>query len=523
MGGNPAPDWVRDDGVRVAEYWIVEEKPRTLELLSDGSTRFEDDETPRPKGAKVLKTRESAERVVTQYIISGSEILDTSEWAGRYIPIVPCYGKTLIIDGQRKIFSLIRFARDPQQLYNYMKTSMAEAVALAPKSPYIGYVGQFKTKAADWEVANRVPFAYLEVDPITVDGRPAPFPQRNQYEPPVQALSMGALGASDDVKATTGLFDPSLGVQKGDQSGKAIQALQSEGNTSNFHFVDNLTRSLLHGYRIVLDLLPKIYDAPRAQRIIKPDHDSEMVQINEVFADKQGNPKKHDLALGRYDVTVSVGASHETRRAETLDHLIDLAKADPVTLPQWSDLLVKQMDIGPVGDEIAKRLTPPQYRDQNDPQAQTQHLQQTLQQMGQQNQLLTQELHQAMQKIESKQIEMQTQLQAKQLEIDSRERIAEINAQVALIGTAQKINAQQAGTLLGAEMAAIKHRLDRVDAADSQMSAQSHEAGMQQDAQQHQAGMQQMAQTHQADQQQSAQDAAAEQQAAAQQATNPGE
>jgi hypothetical protein len=181
------------------------------------------------------------------------------------------------------------------------------------------------------------------------------------------------------------------------------------------------------------------------------------------------------------------------------------------------------MDIGPVGDEIAKRLTPPQYRDQNDPQAQTQHLQQTLQQMGQQNQLLTQELHQAMQKIESKQIEMQTQLQAKQLEIDSRERIAEINAQVALIGTAQKINAQQAGTLLGAEMAAIKHRLDRVDAADSQMSAQSHEAGMQQDAQQHQAGMQQMAQTHQADQQQSAQDAAAEQQAAAQQATNPGE
>lgn len=506
LGGNTAPDWIRDDGVRVAEYWTVSSKKRTLQLWSDGIARYrgakdedEDDsdagETkgPPPAGATVEQERVCEEKTVKQYIINGAEILERSEWPGKYIPIVPVYGKQLIVDGKRRLFSLIRFARDPQALYNYYKTAQAEAVGLAPKAPFIGYLGQFKTKAAQWANSNRVPYAYLEVDPVTVGGQPAPLPTRNTYEPPIQALSLGALQASDDIKATTGLFDPSLGAAKASMSGRAIDSQKAEGDNSNFHLVDNLTRSLWHGYRILMNLLPKVYDAERAVRIVKPDHESEMVLINQLFThDKTGKLTKHDLALGRYDVSVSVGPGYETRREETRDRLVDLAKADPESIPKWADLYIKELDLGPIGDQIAERLTPPEFRDKADPQA----MQATLQQMSQSHDQMVQQLHQLAQIIEQKKIEAESREKISAMQVWGQVRIAQIRLGSAEANADADREAQRLESVFDRAHEAALATMGAGQDAAAQQAAQEHAAELQQGGQQHAQEMQQGAHDH---------------------------
>src|SRR5206468_10552344 len=102
--------------------------------------------------------------------------------------------------------------------------------------------------------------AFLTYKPTSINGTPVPPPQRQAFEPAVQAISQAAMLAADDLKATTGIYDAALGAQSQDISGIAIQRRANQAQTSNFHFVDNLTRSLRHTGRILVDLIPHIYD-----------------------------------------------------------------------------------------------------------------------------------------------------------------------------------------------------------------------------------------------------------------------
>ncbi|HEV8500441.1 MAG TPA: portal protein [Casimicrobiaceae bacterium] len=336
--------------------------------------------------------REVEVRRVWRYDVNGHEILGKpKEWAGKYIPIVPVWGQEKYVEGERHLFSAIRFALDPQQLYNYYKTAEAEVIQMTPKNPFIGVLGQFKTMQLQWSEMNTVPRPFVEYDPVVVGGTPAPPPQRQQYEPATQALTLGAAAANEDIKATTGLFDASRGKENPSaDSGVAIGLLQQQGETSTWHFFDNFLRSMWHGYRILLDLIPKIYDAPRVVRIVRPDDAEELIHINRLFTGPDGKQTRYDLSQGDYAVAVGVQPSHATQRQQAAADLGQLARASPESLPLWSDLFVKQLDIGPIGDQIADRLTPAQFRTDTN----VQQLQQSAAALAAQNKQLVDQVNQ---------------------------------------------------------------------------------------------------------------------------------
>src|SRR5258708_7962177 len=174
---------------------------------------------------------------------------------------------------------------------------------------------------------NQRNMTYLEYNPVSAAGQAMPPPQRQQYEPPIQSMNLMLRNASDDLKSVTGVFDPSLGQQKSDQSGKAVQLLQKQSDVSNMHFVDNLSRSMRFTGRQIIDLIPKIYDAPRVQRIINPDQSVDHVVVHsgqDSAANGLGQTqdpaikKVYDLSVGDYDVTVSVGPSYQSKRQESV-------------------------------------------------------------------------------------------------------------------------------------------------------------------------------------------------------------
>ena len=353
--------WLEGERVMVAEHWRREAVTRTILALSDGQV-VEQGVYRKQKalfdalGVSVVgRPRTVASHKVTQRILTGAEVLETVEWAGRFIPIVPVYGEELHIDGRRRLRGLVRDAKDPQRMFNYWRTTSTELVALAPKTPFIGRKGAFETDSAKWATANVQTHAYIEYD-----GPEAPM--RQPFTGAPAGALQEALNASDDMKAIMGLYDASLGARSNETSGRAIMARQREGDVSTFHYIDNLNRALRHAGRILLDLIPKVYATPRVIRVLGADGQASAVSVNAptpAAADPTGELKAvekiYDLTVGRYDLTVLAGPSFTSRREEAANQMIELIRAYPAAAPVLGDLLAKNLD-WPDADEVAQRL-----------------------------------------------------------------------------------------------------------------------------------------------------------------------
>jgi hypothetical protein len=353
--------WLEGDRVMVAEHWRREAVQRSIVALSDGQV-VEVSAYQKQKamfdalGVSVVgRPRSVASHKVVQRILTGAEVLETVEWAGKFIPIVPVYGEELHVDGRRRLRSLVRDAKDPQRMFNYWRTTSTELVALAPKTPFIGRKGAFETDSAKWATANTQSHAYIEYD------GPEP-PMRQGFAGPPAGAMAEALSASDDMKAIMGLYDASLGARSNETSGRAILMRQREGDVSTFHYIDNLNRAMRHAGRVMLDLIPKVYATPRVVRILGADGQAKAVPVNQpaaVTPDATGQIKEiekiYDLTVGKYDLTVSSGPSFTSRREEAANQMIELIRAYPAAAPVIGDLLAKNLD-WPGADEVAQRL-----------------------------------------------------------------------------------------------------------------------------------------------------------------------
>lgn len=430
--------WCEGDQVMVAEYWKREEVKRKIVALSNGDVidlkQFEEnlDKYQAEEVTIIGRPRDVPSHKVTQYIMTGAEVLETVDWAGKYIPIIPVYGEELFVDGKRHISGIVRSSKDAQRMFNYWRTTSTELVALAPKAPFIGRKGAFDHDAAKWATANTETHAYIEYD-----GQEAP--QRQPFSGVPAGALQEALNASDDIKRITGIYDASLGAKSNETSGKAIMARQREGDVSTFHYIDNLSRAIRHAGRILIDLIPKVYSTERIIRVLGPSGEQERVPLKtKVTVSKKGDDGKmeqiervFDLSVGQYDLTVKVGPSFTSQREEAATQMIELIRAYPAAAPMIGDLLAKNLD-WPGADEIADRMKamlPPNLRGEGDaPNPEVEQAKAMMAQMGEALKKLQQELEAAKndnvatrQEAETKAEQAQNdfQVQLKKLEIDA--------------------------------------------------------------------------------------------------------
>lgn len=395
-----APNWIKEDQIQVAEYWRVEEEEREL-LEVEGPDKkplamFED-EIPEDMQFKELNRRTTKQRRIMQYITNGVEILEENEEPGKYIPIVWLTGKELYVSSdsgpKRMLMSLIRLARDPQMLVNYYRTCEAELVGMTPKTPWVGYTGQFHNPET-WQSANTTPVAFLEADAKTeaTGENILPPPQRTSYTPEIQPLEIGAESARRAVQAAMGLSALPVNAQKlNDKSGVALEQIDANEDRGSFHFIDNYEMALEYSGRIINNLIPFVYDGARELGIRKADDTHHTVKVNQPSQDEQGQPQTLDLTVGEHEVTIATGPSDESER-EKADEFVKMMipnleqlPLDPTAKAKLAALLVKASDIGPEGDEIIKILNPAQTEAQ-----QQQALQQAQQQAAQYQQMVAQ-------------------------------------------------------------------------------------------------------------------------------------
>jgi hypothetical protein len=212
--------------------------------------------------------------------MTGVEILDRRDLPGQFIPIVEVIGREAWIDGKRVLWGLVRPAKDALRMYNYWASMITEKLALAPKVPFIGAVGQFATGADRWKQANKKNFAYLEYDPIDVNGNALPRPERVGPTPIEAAMLKQMEVIEHDVQTALGIFKAGIGESESQQSGRAILALQRESDTGTYHFGANLGVSIRHVGRILVDIIPHYYDTKRIVRILGEDGEVKTAQLD---------------------------------------------------------------------------------------------------------------------------------------------------------------------------------------------------------------------------------------------------
>jgi hypothetical protein len=357
--GDSSAEWVMKEDIRIAEYFYTERKAAKLMQLSDGTAVYQDEmpseDILRMAGITVVSERDSIRKQVKWCKLTAMEILEERTWPGKYIPIVPVYGQQLVVDGKRKKYGLVRNAKDPQRMLNFWQTSITESVALAPKAKWLMAEGQDEGHELEWAAANIKSSPVLRYKQKDIEGQPAPAPARLQPEPPPAGILAASASINNDLQAVLGIFDPNQ-LPQGNMSGKAINGQQQQIDLTNFHYFDNLTRSIRYAGKILLDLIPKIYDHERVMRIIGYDNQPELVVLNQRTVDAAGVTKiLNDVTVGEYDVVMETGPSYNSKRQEAVANMMPLLSASPDLMKIAGDLVFRNMDF-PGADIIADRL-----------------------------------------------------------------------------------------------------------------------------------------------------------------------
>ena len=491
VGDSSLSQWLTENTIRIAEYFYYKHTPTKLNLYPGNQSFFDgspEDKQMKAMGVKPLKSRMVDVKKVIWMKTNGYEVLEEQEWAGKWIPVIRVIGNEFEVDGRIFVSGLVRNAKDAQRMYNYWVSQEAEMLALAPKAPFIGYGGQFEGYEMQWKTANTTNWPYLEVNPDVTDGMGATLPLPQRAPPPLAqtGLIQAKMGASDDIKATTGQYDSSLGATSNERSGKAILARERQGDVGTFHYGDNLTKAIRFGTRQLIDLIPKIYDTERIARIVGIDGEVSMVKINPTqpepvkkIVDEQGIviEKIYNPSVGYYDVVATTGPGYMTKRQEAMEAMAQILQGNPQLWSVAGDLFVKNMD-WPGAQELAERLAKtidPKLLSAGDEDPALAAAQQQIAAMGQE----MEQMHQMLQNV-GKSIEMQD-LERKNFEAQIKMYDAETKRAVAMAAamTPEQIQDIVMGTVHGmmttGDLVNVMQRDEAMDLQEEDMKEQQME------------------------------------------------
>jgi len=253
-------------------------------------------------------------------------------------------------------------------MYNYYSSAETEIVALQPKAPFMGTELNFSTNLNQWQDANIKNYPFMVYKPDPANG--SVMPQRIAPALKSDGILEGLKRAEEDMYRVTGIYPSGLGKQANETSGKAIAYRQREGDTGTFVYIDNFARAIKHTGRILIDMIPHVYDTKRTVRILGEDGQVDEAKLNQPHTQFMMNGLQgltpvqqieNDVTVGQYDVMTQVGPSYTTRREEAKEGMINLMQTSPGFAPLIMDLVAKAQD-WPMADTIAERahlLLPP--------------------------------------------------------------------------------------------------------------------------------------------------------------------
>ncbi len=468
--GNQAPGWFYVTGpenkrtkmCRVVDYWYKERETKTLVALEDGSYWWKDQA---PKDTKIEHEREVTKETIYWCQLDGKQVLEKSEWSGRYMPIVKVLGNELQPhDEDRRCEGVVRPAREGNQALNFMVSKQVEVIGLAPLTPLMVAEGQVEGYEEWYAQANTRTLPYLPYRTKDLEGNQVPPPFPAPRETPIQAVTASVQMFDEFIKDTTGVPSVTLGdTDPSLKTARGAKLLLDQARQGTSNYLDNLARSLRYEALIINDLLFPIYgNRPgRLAKIVNGQNEAQTILIGQPFTyqgegvlkrpvpAQPNSPDTKEYKLtpdAQFNAAVKVTRDFETRREQSTQQLGELMSANPDFMSVFGDIYFENADI-PGNKQLAERakvmLAPPVQQmlegkesgqKQLPPQVQMQ-----MQQMGQLNEQLTERVKQleqeqaaktqeSMADIEKAKIDGQFKIAIEQIKADTQLKIAQLRA-----------------------------------------------------------------------------------------------
>lgn len=362
-----------DKHVRILEYYRKTENKDTLHLMSDGSKLLESEakENGVPDGLMSLRSRDVSRQEVEWYLIASDQIIARNIFPSKYIPIVRIIGEENVVDGQYDRHGLIRPMIDSQRMYNVESSAAVEYVGGQTKTQWIGPVAAFESYTEVWSRANTETVPYLPYnDWDDVGNRQVDAPQRIEPPQAAPAYTTALAQAAGDMDMVSGQHEATFGQASQERSGAAINARVTMASNATAHYVYNLGIGLRYTGKIILDLIPKVYDTKRTLRILAQDGSQSTIEIDPdlktAHQDVLGSDDEHfspdqisailNPSVGEFDVVADVSSrSFATQRMETFQAIAGILQQNESLTPIIGKFLFKAADF-PLADEIANAL-----------------------------------------------------------------------------------------------------------------------------------------------------------------------
>ena len=290
--------------------------------------------------------------------MTGAEVLEESEYPADQIGIVPTYGYWGISDGQMVYCGIPRRAMNAQRSYNYHVSEQLAYMGSAPKSPWLVSSRAIRGLESIWDRASLESRAYLPYRDLDSEGA-INAPQRANVSTNLQNHMAGADQALRDIEASIGMYQANLGAQGNETSRVAIDGRKESGETSTSHFPLNLSACLGQVGRICVQMLPRLMDTKRRQRILGVDMTPGFVTID---PDQQQAVQETDDGLsinpsiGEYDVRIVVGTAYTTQRSQAQSALAEVMRTNPELTAAIAPIWANNLDI-PNAEKLAQVLT----------------------------------------------------------------------------------------------------------------------------------------------------------------------
>lgn len=384
--GSVGGDWIPKDEILVAEYFRkVPKMDRLISFVwekSDGGDglRYEIRESMIPPQIRskllagdLTRVRDTWDDQVEWYLIAGSKRIDETVWPGKYIPLIRVIGEESIIDGIYDCKGHTRNMEDAQRMYNYNSSAQVEFGALQTKVPWIAPIEGIEDYRTVWETANLINHAFLPYKSYNEQfpEKTIPAPQRPEPPSPSPVYQMGMETAFNQMMMSSGQWQNQMGMMGNERTGEAIQQRVKQGDTATFHFQDNFADSLRYTGKILIDLIPKVYNTRRVKRILNDEGvefdlivDPNYAQAFAQEQNQQGEVIRRifNPSVGVYDVAADVGPASGTRRQENVEAFTLILTQNPALTGIIGDLLLKNMEFEDAREAARRlrRMVPPQ-------------------------------------------------------------------------------------------------------------------------------------------------------------------
>lgn len=312
---------------------------------------------------EIVNERETQDYKIKYVKFIKNKILEKKDWPCRILPIVYFEGDSVVIDGERIPIPYIQDAIDNQKMINYLGSELAYAVLRSRKETVIGTAKNFEGYEHVWRNPDQVQGA-MKYNFDKDAGKP------EFIKPPVFSGELIELyqNSSMDLQQNLGWFEEAKGNETNAVSGKAINMRQIASKKPVNVYQDNITRGIKQCGKIILDLIPHIYDSNRTVMVRGQDNNMKSVEINKPHGFKMGESGDiephvmNDMSFGKYDIEVRVDGSYDAQMAGAMDMLIRLAQINPAISNLIPDLMAEVSGLENTQKLVnrLKTLLPPQ-------------------------------------------------------------------------------------------------------------------------------------------------------------------